>query len=81
MNKDKVKGAMDDAIGRVKRQSGEWTGDVDKQVEGAGQQVKGKAEKVWGNIKDAAHNPSSHNRDEKDRNTSSTAEQHSQRER
>lgn len=53
MNKDTVKGTIDDVAGRVKRQTGEWTGNVDKQVEGAGQQVKGKAEKAWGNIKDS----------------------------
>lgn len=62
MNKDTVKGTMDDVAGRVKRQTGEWTGDVNKQVEGAGQQVKGKAEKVLGNIKDAAGNSNAANR-------------------
>ncbi len=55
MNTDKVKGAMDDVAGRAKRQAGEWTGDVNKQMDGAAQQVKGKAEKAWGNLKDAAH--------------------------
>jgi uncharacterized protein YjbJ (UPF0337 family) len=54
MDKDRVKGAVDDAAGRVKRQVGEWTGDTKTQVEGAAQQVKGKAEKAWGNAKDAA---------------------------
>jgi uncharacterized protein YjbJ (UPF0337 family) len=54
MNKDTVKGAVDDAAGRAKRQVGEWTGDTQTQVEGAAQQVKGKAEKAWGNVKDAA---------------------------
>lgn len=54
MDKDRVKGAMDDAAGRVKRQVGEWTGDTESQAEGAAQQVKGKAEKAWGNMKDAA---------------------------
>jgi uncharacterized protein YjbJ (UPF0337 family) len=54
MDKDRVKGAMDDAAGRVKRQVGEWTGDTQSQTEGAAQQVKGKAEKAWGNVKDAA---------------------------
>jgi uncharacterized protein YjbJ (UPF0337 family) len=54
MNKDQVKGAVNDAAGRVKRQAGEWTGDTDAQVEGAAQQAKGKAQKAWGNIKDAA---------------------------
>jgi uncharacterized protein YjbJ (UPF0337 family) len=54
MDKDRVKGAIDDAAGRAKRQVGEWTGDSSAQVEGAAQQVKGKAEKAWGNVKDAA---------------------------
>jgi uncharacterized protein YjbJ (UPF0337 family) len=53
MDKDKVKGTVDDAVGRAKRQVGEWTGDKDAQVEGAAQQIKGKAEKAWGNVKDA----------------------------
>lgn len=55
MNQDKVKGTMDDVTGRVKRQAGEWTGDSQLQVEGAAQQIKGKAEKAVGNVKDAAH--------------------------
>jgi len=54
MDKDRIKGAVDDVAGRAKRQVGEWTGDTNTQVEGAAQQVKGKAEKAWGNIKDAA---------------------------
>ena len=54
MDKDRVKGAIDDVAGRAKRQVGEWTGDTNAQVEGAAQQVKGKAEKAWGNVKDAA---------------------------
>ncbi len=54
MDKDRVKGAINDAVGRVKRQAGEWTGDPNTQVEGAAQQAKGKAQKAWGNMKDAA---------------------------
>lgn len=53
MDKDRVKGAINDAAGRAKRQVGEWTGDTNAQVEGAVQQAKGKAQKVWGNVKDA----------------------------
>ena len=56
MDKDQVKGTIDDAVGRAKRQAGEWTGDTKTQAEGAGQQVKGKVEKAWGNVKDAARN-------------------------
>lgn len=54
MDKDRVKGAVDDAAGRAKRQVGEWTGNSQTQAEGAAQQVKGKAEKTWGNMKDTA---------------------------
>jgi uncharacterized protein YjbJ (UPF0337 family) len=53
MNSDDIKGTIDDAAGRAKRQVGEWTGDSKTQAEGATQQVKGKAEKVVGHIKDA----------------------------
>lgn len=62
MNNDKVKGTIDDAAGRVKRQVGEWTGDTQSQVEGAAQQVKGKAEKAVGNLRDAIHDASKHDR-------------------
>jgi uncharacterized protein YjbJ (UPF0337 family) len=61
MDKDRVKGTIDDAAGRAKRQVGEWTGDAGMQAEGAAQQVKGKVEKAWGNVKDAA------NKSERDR--------------
>jgi uncharacterized protein YjbJ (UPF0337 family) len=57
MNNDKLKGPVDDAAGRVKRQVGEWTGDTGTQVDGAAQQVKGKAEKAVGNLRDAVNNP------------------------
>lgn len=62
MNSDHVKGAVDDTAGRVKRQAGEWTGDPNKQVEGAAQQVKGKAEKAWGDVKDAARDANANDR-------------------
>ena len=54
MDKETVKGTIDDTVGRAKRQVGEWTGDTKTQVEGAAQQIKGKAEKAVGNVKDAA---------------------------
>jgi len=68
MNKDQVKGTIDDAAGRVKRQAGEWTGDTKTQVDGASQQVKGKVEKAWGNAKEAARNA------DRDRSSHTTAE-------
>jgi uncharacterized protein YjbJ (UPF0337 family) len=83
MNSDKVKGSIDDAAGRVKRQVGEWTGDTETQVEGAGQQVKGKAEKVVGNLRDAV-NDAGKNRDteiERDRDIDDDTNRETVRER
>ncbi len=54
MDKDQIKGKMDDVAGRVKRQAGEWTGDQDLQAEGAKDQAKGKAQNTFGKVKDAA---------------------------
>jgi uncharacterized protein YjbJ (UPF0337 family) len=54
MDRDKVKGALNDAAGRAERQVGEWTGDEKAQLEGAARQLKGKAQKAWGDVKDAA---------------------------
>jgi len=68
MDKNRVKGTIDDAAGRAKRQVGEWTGDTKTQIEGTVQQVKGKAEKAWGNVKDAARNVHGESEDEKDKN-------------
>jgi uncharacterized protein YjbJ (UPF0337 family) len=71
MNKDQVKGAVDDAAGRIKRQAGEWAGNPNAQVEGAGQQIKGKTEKAWGNVKDAVQKEADERREherERERN-------------
>jgi len=63
MDKDRVKGAVNDAAGRVKRQVGEWTNDPKAQVEGSVQQLHGKAQKALGNVKDAVRDESkSHER-------------------
>lgn len=53
MDKDRIKGKMEDAGGRVERQVGEWTGDKKAQAEGLKHQIKGKARNVAGKIKDA----------------------------
>lgn len=54
MDKDRVKGKVDEVAGRAKRQAGEWTGDTETQVKGAAQEIKGKVENAWGQTKDAA---------------------------
>ena len=54
MDKDRIKGKMDEVTGRAKRQVGEWTGDEDAQTEGAMDEIKGRAENAWGKLKDGA---------------------------
>jgi uncharacterized protein YjbJ (UPF0337 family) len=54
MDKDRIKGKMDEVAGRVKRQVGEWTGDDKAQGEGAMDEIKGRAENAWGKLKDGA---------------------------
>ncbi len=54
MDKDRIKGKMEDVAGRVKRQAGEWTGDSKTQAEGLAEQAKGKARNAVGKMKDAA---------------------------
>ena len=53
MNKDRVKGMMDEVAGCAKRKAGELTDNPKLQAEGMAQQVKGKAEGAWGKTKDA----------------------------
>jgi uncharacterized protein YjbJ (UPF0337 family) len=65
MDKDRVKGKMEDVKGRIKRQVGEWTGDEETQ---ANQQVKGKIQNAWGKAKDRG-------RDVLDRSTKSSGKQ------
>lgn len=54
MNKDRVKGAIDEKVGRAKQKAGDLTGDTSLQVKGIAQQVKGKLQNTWGKAKDAA---------------------------
>ena len=53
MNKERVKGAIDEVVGTVKRMVGESTGDLKGEVNGTVQQLKGKAEIAEGKLKDA----------------------------
>ena len=64
MDKNRVKGKMDEVAGRAKRQTGEWTGDTQTQGEGAAQEIKGRAENAWGKVKDTARDVK-HDRDAK----------------
>ena len=53
MNRDQVKGAIDEVVGSAKRAAGDLTGNTRLQVKGMAQQVKGKVEGAWGDAKDA----------------------------
>jgi uncharacterized protein YjbJ (UPF0337 family) len=55
MDKDRVRGTIDEVVGSAKQKAGEWTGDTQLQVEGIAQQVKGNLENAWGKVKDAVH--------------------------
>jgi uncharacterized protein YjbJ (UPF0337 family) len=56
VDKNRIKGKMDEIAGRAKRQTGEWTGDTQSQSEGAMEEIKGRAENTWGKVKDSARN-------------------------
>jgi uncharacterized protein YjbJ (UPF0337 family) len=52
MNKQRTQGAIDQVVGSAKRHIGNLTGDTRTEMEGAGQQIKGKIETVVGKLKD-----------------------------
>jgi uncharacterized protein YjbJ (UPF0337 family) len=53
MNKNRVKGTVNEMVGSAKRKVGQVSGNTRLQVEGMVQQVKGKVENAWGKAKDA----------------------------
>lgn len=53
MNKDRVKGTIDEVMGSAKRKAGDLTNNPRLQVKGMAQQLKGKVENSWGKAKDA----------------------------
>jgi len=54
MDKDRIKGAFDQAKGAVKEGAGKATGDQKLQAEGAADKVAGKTESAVGGMKDTA---------------------------
>ncbi len=62
MDKDRVSGKFDQAVGKVKQTVGEAVGNSKLANEGVADQVKGSAKDTWGNVKDAAR--TSHDRQE-----------------
>jgi uncharacterized protein YjbJ (UPF0337 family) len=53
MNKNRVNGTIDEAVGITKRKVGELTGNLSLQVKGVAQQAKGKLENAVGKVKDS----------------------------
>jgi uncharacterized protein YjbJ (UPF0337 family) len=53
LNEDRLKGALDEVVGTIKRKAGELIHDIPLQAEGIAQQVKGKLENTLGKAKDA----------------------------
>ncbi|MDR3724304.1 MAG: CsbD family protein [Terracidiphilus sp.] len=53
MNKDQVKGKMDEVVGTVKRKTGEWTGNEPLEIKGVAQELQGKIETATGNAQSA----------------------------
>ena len=52
MNKDQVKGRIDEATGKMKEAAGRVTGNPDLEDRGTVQKVGGKAQKTYGDVKE-----------------------------
>ena len=53
MNRDQVKGAAKDVVGKVQEKVGQVTGNTSQQVKGVSKQVEGKVQKGVGNLESA----------------------------
>lgn len=60
MDKNRVKGTVDQVVGSAKRKVGNLTGDKSTEVKGAAQQIKGKVESAVGKLKDAGRDVRDH---------------------
>ena len=60
MDKDRVKGTIDELVGGARRQAGNLTGDKKGEAKGAAQQLKGKVENAIGKLKDAGRRVRDH---------------------
>jgi uncharacterized protein YjbJ (UPF0337 family) len=53
MNKNQIKGAAKDVVGKVQEEAGKLVGSKEQQVKGLNKQIAGKAEKSFGDAKEA----------------------------
>ena len=51
MNKDQVKGAAKDVVGKVQEEAGKLIGSKEQQVKGLSKQISGKVQKAVGDVK------------------------------
>ena len=54
MNKDQVKGAAKDVVGKVQEQAGKLVGSKKQQIKGLSRQISGKLQKGVGDVKQSA---------------------------
>ena len=54
MNKDQVKGAAKDLVGKVQEEAGQLVGSKEQQVKGLNRQIAGTAQKTIGDVKEVA---------------------------
>ena len=50
MNKDQVKGAAKDVVGKVQQEAGKLVGSKEQQIKGLSKQISGKAQKGVGDV-------------------------------
>jgi uncharacterized protein YjbJ (UPF0337 family) len=50
MNKDQVKGAAKDVVGKVQEEAGKLVGSKEQQIKGLSKQISGKAQKGVGDV-------------------------------
>jgi len=60
MNKDQVKGVVKDIAGKVQEEAGILSGSKEQQAKGLGKQVSGKAEKIFGDAREAIRQAAKH---------------------
>jgi uncharacterized protein YjbJ (UPF0337 family) len=56
MNKDQLKGAAKDVVGKVQEEAGKVLGSKEQQIKGLSRQISGKAQKGVGDVKQAVEN-------------------------
>ena len=56
MNKDQVKGAAKDVVGKVQEEAGKLVGSKEQQIKGLSKQITGKAQKGLGDVKQVVEN-------------------------